>query len=403
MGVSKMLWIGSYVPEEEIAELNRMGYTGAASYLSQRNLVEGLEYHTGRAMDSIGAVVLPDFPKCGVLLFRRRQMKHSTDSGNVLVGFLNVKFINRLITLIALTAEARRWAMKYNGETAPDIFVYEMRSACLRAAMAVKRIIPSARVHLIVPDLPMFLDLSMGPVKRCLKKMDDAWIRRHLDAADTFVLYAEPMAKHLGIEARKWMRMEGSVNICECGNSAETESARDPGMCIAMYSGYLERGFGLLNLCDAFDLLDDGYELWITGGGPLADELRKRAARNPRIRFFGFLTDRAELLRLQRQATVMVNMRDPDAPASAYCFPSKIYDALLMEKPVLSCRLPGIPEEYFEHMIGMKSIDPADIAEAIRRAADMPPDKGRRGAEFVAREKNNLVQAKRILDFIAQK
>ena len=70
---------------------------------------------------------------------------------------------------------------------------------------------------------------------------------------------------------------------------------------------------------------------------------------------------------------------------------------------MLSCRLPGIPEEYFEHMIGMKSIDPADIAEAIRRAADMPPDKGRRGAEFVAREKNNLVQAKRILDFIAQK
>ena len=50
----------------------------------------------------------------------------------------------------------------------------------------------------------------------------------------------------------------------------------------------------------------------------------------------------------------------------------------------------------------LKSIDPADIAEAIRLAACMPPERGRRGAEFVAREKNNLVQAKRILDFIKE-
>ena len=133
-----------------------------------------------------------------------------------------------------------------------------------------------------------------------------------------------------------------------------------------------------------------------------AEEIRKRAERNPRIRFFGFLADRAELLRLQQRATVMVNMRDPGAEASAYCFPSKIFEGLLMEKPVLSCRLPGIPGEYFGHLVGMKSIDPADIAEAIRLAACMPPERGRRGAEFVAREKNNLVQAKRILDFIKE-
>lgn len=400
--MNRMLWIGSFVPEAEIAGLNRLGYTGAASYLSQRNLVEGLEYHTGRAMDSVGAVVLPDFPKCRVLWFRRRKLKHSPDSENILAGFLNVKFVNRLVTSFALTAEARRWAKRHRGDPAPDIFVYELRSACLRAAMAVKRVLPSARVHLIVPDLPMFFDLSMGPVKRRLKEMDNRWILRHLDAADTFILYAEPMAEYLGIEKRKWMRMEGSVNIGECQKRSEDAGEPETQTCAAMYSGYLERGFGLLNLCDAFDLLGDGYELWITGGGPLAEEIRKRAERNPRIRFFGFLADRAELLRLQQRATVMVNMRDPGAEASAYCFPSKIFEGLLMEKPVLSCRLPGIPGEYFGHLVGMKSIDPADIAEAIRLAACMPPERGRRGAEFVAREKNNLVQAKRILDFIKE-
>ena len=115
------------------------------------------------------------------------------------------------------------------------------------------------------------------------------------------------------------------------------------------------------------------------------------------------MKDQSEVMRLQSRATALINMRDPDEEASKYCFPSKIFEYMLSGKPVLSCKLGGIPEEYFDYLIEMKSIQPEDIAQAIRGVAAKSPEAratiGQKGQQFIREQKNNIAQAKRIIEF----
>lgn len=136
--MKKILWLGSYITENCIDELNSMGFNKASTYISQKNILEGLEQNTGFAFDSIGAVVLPDYPKCRTLIFQRKEMFHSATSKNILVRYLNLKYINKLSTNLSLVHEAKKWA-KMNQGNQVDIFIYEMRSGCMKAACSVKK------------------------------------------------------------------------------------------------------------------------------------------------------------------------------------------------------------------------------------------------------------------------
>ena len=73
--------------------------------------------------------------------------------------------------------------------------------------------------------------------------------------------------------------------------------------------------------------------------------------------------------------------------------------------PVLSCRLAGIPKEYFEYLIEIPSITAEDIAATIMQVAQMNQDArenlGEKGKRFILEHKNNVVQAKKIIDFVS--
>ena len=125
---------------------------------------------------------------------------------------------------------------------------------------------------------------------------------------------------------------------------------------------------------------------------------------DPRIKPFGFLPSRRDLLLKQKEAAMLISTRRSDEAASDYCFPSKIFEYMVSGNPVLSARIGGIPEEYFSYLVAMKSTSAEDIREAILAVANMSEDerraRGEGGRRFVLEEKNNRAQAKKILDFI---
>ena len=103
---------------------------------------------------------------------------------------------------------------------------------------------------------------------------------------------------------------------------------------------------------------------------------------------------------------MLISPRRPDKEASTYCFPSKLFEYMVSGNPVLSCRLGGIPDEYFDYLVEMKSTSPEDIKDAILRVAQMPGEQrkclGQRGKDFVLENKNNVRQAERVLSFIKE-
>ena len=77
---------------------------------------------------------------------------------------------------------------------------------------------------------------------------------------------------------------------------------------------------------------------------------------------------------------------------------------MLSGNPVLSFDIEGIPEEYFNYLIKMEEVSPQCIADAIESVAKMPESErlplGEKTKKFILENKNNIAQAKKILEYI---
>lgn len=184
----KILWIGSYLNEEVFAEYQKYGYKNAASYVSQKNIVQGIEFVINQKIDSLNLISMKGYPFDKKLLIDKKLFY--TGSKNVVAGFVNILYLNKIIGNISLKRISKNWIdenKKYLNDGL-DIFIYEMRSACLNVAYLIKREIPNTKIHLIVPDLPVFMDLKMSFIKKFLKKLDWVNIKRRLICVDDYIL-----------------------------------------------------------------------------------------------------------------------------------------------------------------------------------------------------------------------
>ena len=104
-----------------------------------------------------------------------------------------------------------------------------------------------------------------------------------------------------------------------------------------------------------------------------------------------FLPSRKDLLLKQKTASMLINVRKPEEEASAYCFPSKLFEYMISGSPVLSFKIPGIPDEYFDYLIPMENSNPKTIANAIINVGNMKTDDretlGNKSREFVLNNK----------------
>ena len=398
----KYLWIGVCISESERARIIGNGGKILSANVSQNNLVDGL-FNNGIVLDSINAYRLPYYPK-----YKEKFVKGDVWSRNggrdISASYLNLPYICHYFKTRDLCAKSKKWAKAHKGDDV-TVFVYSMHSPFMNAAKAVKKVIPTAKIVLIVPDLPQYMDLGMNKVKTFLKKIDWIKIKGLMKSVDKYVLYSKHMATFLKLPKDCWMVMEGSINE---NDVVEVETEKNDGVVSIMYSGVCDLRYGIPELLDAFDLIEDkNFELWITGSGNAVPLIEERAKKDSRIKYYGFLPTRTDLLKKQKQATMMINTRKPDEKASAYCFPSKLFEYMLSGNPVLSFNIPGIPEEYFDYLIEMKDATPSSIAEAIKSVAAMPlneiKERGEKSRTFVLEQKNKNAQSKKILDFLAKK
>jgi glycosyltransferase involved in cell wall biosynthesis len=140
----------------------------------------------------------------------------------------------------------------------------------------------------------------------------------------------------------------------------------------ALYSGSLDGYSGINNLIEAWKLLDEGVELWITGQGDAA-HIKRICGAIPGIRVYG-LVDEQTLLTLGRRASFFINPRSQNFAGNIANFPSKLLDYLSWCKPVVTTWTPGLSPAYRKVTFVAKSDAPADIAREIRRVIDLGED-----------------------------
>ncbi len=299
----------------------------------------------------------------------------------------------------AMVREAERWVRTrwQGGEL--TVMVYSMRSGPMAAACRIRKLVPGTKLYLIIPELPLFVDPEGSGWRRLGQKIDWFAVRRMQHRFDGFLLGVRRMAEYLKIPDEKWLLVEGSYDAEEMPVSPQTREH------VILYSGKLDRAYGIGMLLEAFmGMKDDRLRLWITGNGNAEALVRNCAKDDPRIRFFGFLPDREDVLSLQQRAALLINMRLPSEPASAYSFSSKLLEYMATGVPVLSFRLEGIPKEYEQHLCMIDDESVSGIRNAMREYLDasdwLLSEKGEGAARFVRENKTYAVQCRRICRFM---
>lgn len=387
--------------DEEKQHIIDCGGKFLSAAVSQDNITEGLSRLI--EFDSINSVRLPYFPEYKEKRVSAYSWSRTGESRDISVSYLNLKYLSLYFKTVALVKAAKEWAKKHKDDDV-TVLVYSMHSPFMAAADAVKKIVKKCTINLIVPDLPQFMDLEQSFVKRVLKEINWAQIKLYMKNVDKYILYSEHMAEFLKLPDGCWIVMEGTVNE---NDVIEDEPVRQEGKVSVMYSGACNLSCGIPELLDAFSLIDDeNYELWIAGAGTAESLIKERAQKDERIKFFGFVSSRSELLMKQKEATMLISTRKPNGSDSAYCFPSKLFEYMASGNPVLAFDIPGIPREYFDYLVKMKEVTPESIAKTIKSVGAMSKTErkslGNASKDFVLKNKNKYVQSERILKFITK-
>lgn len=217
---------------------------------------------------------------------------------------------------------------------------------------------------------------------------------------DGFVLITEQVNELVNPAGKPHIVMEGvvdsSMELAE--NSLERKTAEFS----VLYAGALRAEYGVADLVQGFRALDaPDAELHIYGGGDYAPDVAAAAAVDPRIRFHG-RADLAHVVDAEMRAWLLVNPRPTSEDFVKYSFPSKNMEYLASGTAVLTTRLPGMPADYYDHVLTIDADGAPAITAALDQALALPlADLHRQGAEartFVLGAKNERAQAARILE-----
>ena len=116
-----------------------------------------------------------------------------------------------------------------------------------------------------------------------------------------------------------------------------------------MYAGGVYEKYGLKTLVDAFiKLKRKDIDLYIFGEGSFVNEIIKLSKHHNNIYYKGCVSTE-EIVKYEKKALLLVNPRPVNEEFSKYSFPSKTIEYMLSGTPVISTKLPGIPEEYFDY------------------------------------------------------
>ena len=383
---------------KKILELSNSGVSNAANTF-QWNLLNGLNNTT--SIDIINILPVGTYPKHYKRLFlKTNKWMWKENKDNLEIGAINIPGLKQYLIYKKVKKEIK--TRLSNSKRVSNIVIYSTYLPFLKAVYKLDR---RVKITLIVTDLPEFYDLSkVGILRKILRKIYNYFIYKYLSRIDSFVLLTEQMKKPLKVGERQYIVVEGIADTENIDESNDNLFYKKNDTKIILYTGTLHYQYGIKSLLEAFMLIkNNDYELWICGSGEAEDEIKKLLFEDKRIKFFGFLA-KDEVKKLQQKATVLVNPRPNEGEYTKYSFPSKTMEYMTSGKPVIMYKLDGIPDEYDEYLYYFNGTSPENIATKILEVCEQSEQElilfGQKAKHFVADNKNEIIQAKRILNMI---
>ena len=398
-----LLLCGYFEPkyQQEISEKTKTWVENAANTFQQR-LIAGLKKQDIN-LQVVSAPFIGPWPTAYEdKAFKGFKAGESTENIQY-VPFNNI-WGYRNISRTAVLKKSVKEFVRHTKAEKKAIIVYCPHTPFLEAAVYGKQLDKSIHIHMVVPDLPQYMNLSKKahPVYDFFKKIDIHKMEKLIAHVDSFMLLTEYMAEKLNVGKRPYIVVEGITDKQQAAPNKREKHGKK-----VAYAGKLVEAFGAKRLIEAFELIEDPQaSLHICGGGELKPYVEEMCKKDSRIHYHGVVSAEKANEILQ-QADVLVNPRQNDDEYTKYSFPSKNIEYLMTGNAVIAYMLDGMPKEYAAFFNVPKSNQIESLAEAMHEAMNESPveraTKNKMIRDYIESHCGASSVAKRIVNLIGER
>ena len=276
----------------------------------------------------------------------------------------------------------------------PDI-VHAVDFDSALPAVLTKRILGH---RLVIDVFDFYADMIALPLSPTVRHRIARWETRVVLAADLVILVDAARLQRLSPR-----RPDHVVEVMNVPEERSIPAAARTDF-LVFYGGMIARDRGLIDLVQACE--DSGAKLLVAGHGPDEATLLPIIESSPAARFLGNIAY-DEVLSATANADAIVAMYDPAIPGNKLASPNKLFEAMMLAKPVVVSEGTRMAEIARTEGCGLvvRYGDRAGLRGAIERLMLSPSDAeamGRRGRAAYEGKYNWRAMERRLLDAYAE-
>ncbi|NLV90534.1 MAG: glycosyltransferase family 4 protein [Tenericutes bacterium] len=302
------------------------------------------------------------------------------------ISFINIKFLRQICTLFNTIMLVLKAIIKRKEN---PIFICDILNSTIAISTLLVCKIFSVKCLAVVTDLPR--DINNNKISSKLNQFFQ-------NKFDGYILLTKYMNKIINTRNKPFIVIEGFADIKNCNIENNIRYKEK----ICLYAGGLYEKYGIKTLTSAFQKIDDKeYKLHFYGNGDMVDYIKCLKSEN--IKYMGVLKNN-EMIKKETQATLLINPRFSDNDYTKYSFPSKNIEYMSTGTPVLTTKLLGMPEEYynFVYFFDLETVEgfKNTLNKVLSLSAKELHKKGKLSQNFVLKKKNNYKQGYNLKKFL---
>ena len=212
----------------------------------------------------------------------------------------------------------------------------------------------------IVPDLPSNIVTYKNFIYRFFKKRNVEQVHKLCDKyADSFLCFTAAINEKININNKPYIIYEGVIDRCKC------ELKQDTSVKHISYIGKTDNRNGVESILEVAKEFNDEYIFDIYGNGDMDNQLRGQLPSN--VKYHGYLSP-DKIDDVMSKSDIMVSLRKPIGEYVSLSFPSKIFEYISYDKPIVTFRLPCYFQELDKVLVYPSDYSAVSIKTAILNA-----------------------------------
>lgn len=360
----RILFIGFIAPEKIILEaFSKEDAPQVSAVKFQLSLLSGL-IKAGSTINAISALPISSYPKSKIKFTKSQsyQMLNNQMIGK-LIGGVNLPVIKLFMRLCKALLLAKQPEIQRSSEA---IIVYSLHTPFLLAGLFLKRVTKLPAV-VFIPDLPMHMH-GRPPtgLHGLLKRVDNALLKKLVGGFDMAFPFTRGISNDWLPQGMRFQVVDAIAPPSD--RPAQPYKPLNAGRPKLLYTGSFTQVARFARLFS--ESPDIEAELIFAGDGTDKEQLHAIAKIDRRIQVTPFISE-PELSRLIAISDFLINPRDSQWSGGHYSFPSKLLDYAFRSKPILSTRLPGIDQVYFNYFLAVDDTDADSLRSSLHAAISL--------------------------------